>query len=293
MRTLVFGRALTIVVLVATMLAWAPAAAQNVDPLTLELASSRDLCTANTLTELSWTIAGGRSPYTLTIDGETVDANAESHRANCGAIPADPMGPVPGTTPAKTFRASITDSQATPVTVTADVQLELVEALPAPTGIEIASLSVVIGVTWTPKPAPAEGVSSQARFLPQGLFLVRHRLLDADSWTYELRAELRFPWWIVLLDEGDARADVRRAARSARGRDPGGAGLVCGDPGGHACAARGSDRDRHPQHGDRHLAAPTRCAQDLGCSSGCSRRTHTTARSQTLSRRPGSRAMRL
>ena len=41
MRTLVFGRALAIAVLVATMLAWAPAVAQNVDPLTLELASSR------------------------------------------------------------------------------------------------------------------------------------------------------------------------------------------------------------------------------------------------------------
>ena len=70
----------------------ARAAAQNVDPLTLELTSSRELCTANTLTELSWTIAGGRPPYTLSIDGETVDANAESHRANCGALidrPAD------------------------------------------------------------------------------------------------------------------------------------------------------------------------------------------------------------
>ena len=39
MRTLVFGRALAIAVLAATMLAWAPAAAQNVDPLTLELTS--------------------------------------------------------------------------------------------------------------------------------------------------------------------------------------------------------------------------------------------------------------
>ena len=76
------------------------AAAQAVDPLTLELTSSRDLCTANTLTELSWTIAGGRPPYTLTIDGETVDANAESHRANCGAIPTDPLSgdPLPGPT---------------------------------------------------------------------------------------------------------------------------------------------------------------------------------------------------
>ena len=39
-------------------------------------------------------------------------------------------------------------------------------------------------------------------FCPQGLFLLRHRLLDAASWTYELRADLKFPWWIVLLDEG-------------------------------------------------------------------------------------------
>ena len=133
MRTLVFGRALAIAVLVATMLAWGPAAAQNVDPLTLELTSSRELCTANTLTELSWTISGGRPPYTLTIDGETVDADAESHRVNCGAIPADPMGPVPGTLPNQPRRsAPVTDSQATPVTATDAVQVELAEALPAP-----------------------------------------------------------------------------------------------------------------------------------------------------------------
>ena len=68
-----------------------PAAAQNVDPLTLELASSRELCTANTLTELSWTIGGGVPPYTLTIDGETVDPDSESHRANCGPVMMDPQ----------------------------------------------------------------------------------------------------------------------------------------------------------------------------------------------------------
>ena len=125
MRTLVFGRALAIAVLVATMLAWGTAAAQTVDPPTLELTSSREFCTAGTLTELSWVITGGTPPYTLSIDGETVEANAESHRANCGAIPTDPMGPLPGTTPAKTFRASVTDSQAAPVTATAEVQVEL------------------------------------------------------------------------------------------------------------------------------------------------------------------------
>lgn len=36
----------------------------------IKLTSSRDPCTANTLTELSWEISGGREPYQLTIDGK-------------------------------------------------------------------------------------------------------------------------------------------------------------------------------------------------------------------------------
>ena len=177
MRTLVFGRALAIAVLVATVLAWGTAAAQEVDPLTLELTSSRALCTANTLTELSWTIAGGRPPYALSIDGETVDANAESHRANCGPIPADPMGTVPGATPAKTFRASVTDSQAAPVTATDAVQVELATTLPVPTNVTVGALE-----TW----AVARGDILSPSYTADSLvhYIVRWRTTGTDTWTY-------------------------------------------------------------------------------------------------------------
>ena len=63
-----------------------------VPPLTLALTSSRELCTANTLTELSWQIAGGQPPYTLTIDGETVAAATPNRTApTAGRCPTGPV----------------------------------------------------------------------------------------------------------------------------------------------------------------------------------------------------------
>ena len=105
-------------------------------PLMLELSSSRELCTANTLTELRWQISGGRPPYTLTIDGETVDSEAESYRVNCGPIPTDPMGAVPGTAPSKAFSATVTDSRTIPVSVADEVRVALAEALPSVADVE-------------------------------------------------------------------------------------------------------------------------------------------------------------
>ena len=202
MRTLVFGRTLAIAVLVATMLAWAPAAAQEVDPLTLELISSRDLCTANTLTELSWTISGGRPPYTLTIDGETVAANAESHRVNCGPIPADPLGPVPGTTPAKTFRASVTDSQATPVTATAEVQVELAPPLPAPTNLWLSGLTqeVIYGFDYSVAGAGAQAPEDAGPYerLWQTGYVLRVRATSASA--AELYDIVRVPQFTHVLE---------------------------------------------------------------------------------------------
>ena len=184
MRTRVFGRAVAIAVLAATMLAWGSAAAQNVDPLTLELASSRALCTANTLTELSWTISGGEAA--VHADHRRRGGRLRGRlppRRTAVPIPMDPMGTVPGTTPSKTFSVSVTDSRATPVAATDEVQVELAEALSPPTGIEAASLSVVVGVSWTPKPAPAEGVSSAgeisaARAVPRAAPPAGRRVVD-------------------------------------------------------------------------------------------------------------------
>ena len=79
-------------------------------PLMLVLSSSRELCTAGTLTELSWEISGGKPPYTLEIDGQTVHPAAESQSVNCGAIPTDPLTGEPAANPTQTFSALASDS---------------------------------------------------------------------------------------------------------------------------------------------------------------------------------------
>ena len=163
-------------------------------PLTLELASSRALCTANTLTELSWIISGGIPPYTLTIDGETVDSEADSHRANCGAIPADPMGPVPGTTPAKTFRASVTGSQATPDTATDEVQVGLAPALAAPTRLEYEPYPKFASVHWRSvvgAGSQSERVESRGR-ARYAAYHVRYREVGATQWRYAVEDYLSY-----------------------------------------------------------------------------------------------------
>ncbi len=165
-----------------------------VPPLTLELTSSRDLCTASTLTELSWTISGGRPPYTLTIEGETVDPDSESHRANCGPIPADPMGTVPGTTPAKTFRASVTGSQATPDTATDDVQVGLAPALAAPTRLEYEPYPKFASVHWRSvvgAGSQSERVESRGR-ARYAAYHVRYRAVGATQWRYAVEDYLSY-----------------------------------------------------------------------------------------------------
>ena len=83
-----------------------------VDPLTLTLTSSRNVCTANTLTELSWEITGGLLPHQLFIGGKKIDLdNVESHRANCGPIPTDPTSGDPVANPTKTFSAMVKDKR--------------------------------------------------------------------------------------------------------------------------------------------------------------------------------------
>ena len=77
-----------IVGLLAALLAgWSAAAAQAPDPLTLTLTAERSECTAGTLNPVSWEIRGGTPPYTLTIDGTSVDADAEARRSPAPPCP--------------------------------------------------------------------------------------------------------------------------------------------------------------------------------------------------------------
>ena len=128
--------------LAALLAGWNGVAAQAPDPLTLTITASRAECTAGTLNPVTWTITGGTPPYTLTLDGMSVDADAESATATCGALPDYgiwlPVTQAPGT-----ITATVTD--ATGATATASAAYTIVPPLPAPTGL---SLDVAV-VIWS------------------------------------------------------------------------------------------------------------------------------------------------
>ena len=114
MRSVSFG--VFLLILAALHIALVPpgrAAAQEPDPLTLTITAERAECTAGTLNPVTWEISGGTPPYTLTIDGAPVDADAESATVLCPDLPY-------GATEAPaTFMAIVTDSGGTTVTASA------------------------------------------------------------------------------------------------------------------------------------------------------------------------------
>ena len=104
-------------------------------PLYLKLTSSRELCTAGTLTEISWKISGGTAPYTLTIEGSAVDASADNLRINCGALPTNPRTGELAASRTKTFRGSLRDSRGVTASATAPVTLTTPPYLAADTAL--------------------------------------------------------------------------------------------------------------------------------------------------------------
>ena len=116
------------------------------DPLTLALASTSELCTANTLAELSWTISGGKAPYTLTIDGETVNARAEFHDVNCGPLKLEPLTSEPLIDQFKTFQALVNDEHGVSASAGATVE---VLGPGAPTLSAQTAASGSVALTWS------------------------------------------------------------------------------------------------------------------------------------------------
>ena len=104
--------------------------------LALALESSRELCTAGTLTEISWNISGGSGPYALSIEDSAVDVSADNIRINCGALTTDPLTGELIARQTKTFHASVSDSRgvatsaSTTVTLTTPPYLIADTALP-------------------------------------------------------------------------------------------------------------------------------------------------------------------
>ena len=87
-------------------------------PLRLTLTAGRAECTTGTLNPVSWEISGGVGPYRLTVDGASVEAEAEGATVTCGALPDYgiwlPVTQAPGTIP-----ATVTDATGAPATASA------------------------------------------------------------------------------------------------------------------------------------------------------------------------------
>ena len=143
--------------------------------LTLSLESSRELCTANTLTELSWTITGGVPPYTLIIDGKKVDPYAEKHQVNCGPLTMDPQTEEPLPNQLKTFSVAVTDAQRT--TVSEEVSVSLAPAVPAPTVRSHDAKRFSFTAAWDRVFLDQAGTQASH-------YLVRWRKAEQSVWTY-------------------------------------------------------------------------------------------------------------
>ena len=101
--------------------------------LRLELESSRELCTAGTLTEISWEISGGTPPYALSVEGSPVNASADNVRINCGALSETEAADEKAALAAKRVTAVVTDSRG--VRREAALDVARARALPAPDAV--------------------------------------------------------------------------------------------------------------------------------------------------------------
>ena len=184
--------------LAALLLGWSVAAAQEAGgdatelPLTVTLTSSRAICTANTLTEMTWTITGGVPPYRLTVAGEAVDPGAESATVTCGALPE-------GATEAPaTVTAVVMDSAGT--TATASAAYTIVPPLPAPTGLGHALYPGSVNTWWDDVPGVAELPREDSEGTPYTIdaYLVRYRAVGASEWIHVLRERTVDNVWEVF-----------------------------------------------------------------------------------------------
>ena len=162
--------------------------------LRLELESSRELCTAGTLTEVSWEISGGKPPYSLEIEGSPVAADADSIRINCGALTEAEAADEDAALAAKRISAVVTDARG--VRREAALEVARARALPVPANVAyVANLENVL-VLWD----EVLGAGSQS---PQSVHPVTRNQLkvsaavrtrpnrDGSAWSYHVVDKLR------------------------------------------------------------------------------------------------------
>ena len=157
--------------------------------LALELESSRELCTAGTLTEVSWKISGGSAPYALSVENSAVDVSADNARINCGALSEAEAADEDAALAAKQVTAVVTDARG--VRREAAIDVARARALPAPTGLSYGANVGYAYTTWD----WVEGAGSQSperREYPDNprsttirdQYLVRYRATGGAEWQH-------------------------------------------------------------------------------------------------------------
>ena len=167
--------------------------------LSLALESSRELCTAGTLTEISWQISGGSAPYALSMENSAVDVSADNVRINCGALTEAEATDAEAALAARTITAVVTDSRG--VQRKAALDVTRVRALPAPELTDItAGGHRTIGNAYWNEPTKA------STDLVPAHYLVRWRTAGSDVWTYDESVRepprSRWMWSVDELREG-------------------------------------------------------------------------------------------
>ncbi len=184
--------------------------------LALALESSRDLCTAGTLTEISWQISGGSAPYALSIEGSAVDVSADNVRINCGALSETEAADAEAALTAKTVTAVVTDSRG--VRRAAALEVARARALPAlPPATEydysVWAYRGELGFRWL---APATPYDCRE----PNCFAIRWRAVGSESWAHAaLRRNLTERNLAIGIVGGLADGVTYEAAAAAM-RDP-------------------------------------------------------------------------
>ena len=120
----------------------ATAQADEPEPLSFSVSSTRETCTLGSVTTLDYDIQGGQPPYRLTVDGRAVEQSSDPHYIPCR--PSAPWllpGP-PSSDDIQRMIVSVTD--ATGARAHAVAEHRLVPPLLAPNHVEVSS-----GVTWS------------------------------------------------------------------------------------------------------------------------------------------------
>ena len=183
-------RALTVslaAVVLAVAAAWMPASADG-ELLTLEIDVSPRICTAGSLAVATWLISGGEEPYRLAVDGEAVDADAESATVRCGSRLADAPAWLSEAARWAIVRAEVVDAAGAATSAVATLQPG--PALPPPSSISAniwqnwGDHRQAVGVVYM-KAVERAGGGPGAALPGSDLYTLRWREAGESRWNYE------------------------------------------------------------------------------------------------------------